>query len=152
MSQQLLAASVSSGLLLAYQVTLLTLCVLNGGTYDNLRPFYALDATVTCGLFGGVSIIAVVLGLAPLAEFPQIRNVLRGEVPALSTAAYGLVILRTLPWLPYALDHRDLALGLWIATCTAMNLTMFMVLATTRAARRNRNGAPDTTGETYAEN
>mgnify|MGYP006298399269 FL=1 len=151
LSQGLVVSAVSSGVLLAYHLALLSLCVLKYGTRDSLRPFYALGAAVICALFGGATPIAVVLGLAPLAEFPQIRNVLRGDVPALSTAAYGFVILRTLPWLPYALDRRDLALCLWVATCTATNLTMFMVLATTRVARRNRNDIPGTVSDTHAE-
>ncbi len=82
---------------------------------------------------------ALVLGLAPVAELPQIRQALRGDAPALSTIAYGLVILRTVPWLPYAIEHDDIALGLWVATCTAVNLTMFMVLLMTRSAQSSRN-------------
>jgi hypothetical protein len=150
-SQGLKVSAVSSGLLLAYHLALLSLCVRKGGTRDSLRPFFILVAALACGLLGGVSAVAVVLGLAPLAEFPQIRNAVQGEVPALSTAAYGFVVLRTLPWLPYALDHRDLALSLWVATCTAVNLTMFMVLATTRATRRDQNGNPGADGGTRAD-
>jgi len=124
---------VSCALFVPYSVALLAVCVLRGGIADGLKPLYILVAAVTVSSFlGGATALAIVLGLAPLAELPQIRGVLQGDAPALSTVAYGLVVLRTVPWLPYALEHLDLALGLWIVTCLAVNLTMFVVLATKR--------------------
>ena len=149
-AQQDLALSVvSSSCLLLYHVALLVICVTRGGSRDNLRPFYVLAAAVlTSGVFGGPTALALVLGLAPVAAMPQIRSALRGHVPALSTVAYGLVMLRTLPWLPYALEHHDVALGLWVATCTAVNLTMFMVLVTTRATARRPSARDDTAAAT----
>ena len=135
---------VSSAMLVVYYVALLGVCATRGGSRDSMRPFYVLVLAVRAALSrGGTTALALVLGLAPLAEVPQLRNALRGHVPALSTVAYGLVILRTLPWLPYALEHNDIALGLWVATCTAVNLTMFMVLVSTRSARAAKSSDPD---------
>ena len=134
--QDLGVSIVSSSLLLVYYLALLGVCHTRGGSRDSLRPFYVLVAAASIAtMLGGMTALALVLGLAPIADVPQIRNALRGNVPALSSVAYGLVILRTLPWLPYALEHRDVALGLWVATCTAVNLTMFIVLISKRAAR-----------------
>jgi hypothetical protein len=136
--QHLWISMVSSIPMVVYYIALLTVCVLNGGARDKLRPFYVLCAAVAVSLLGGMPALAIVLGLAPLAEAPQIRYALRGNVPALSTTSYGLVLLRTLPWLPYAIAHRDLALCIWVATCTMVNLSMFVVLVTTRSSRSSK--------------
>lgn len=80
--------------------------------------------------------VAFVLGFATLAEIPQLHAALRGDVPALSTLGYGLTILRTVPWLPYALEHHDIALILWVITCGTINVAMFAALLLTRGARR----------------
>ena len=130
---------VSSSLLLTYYIALLIVCVTRGGTRDSLQPFYVLAILITTAwLLGGPLALALVLGLSPVAEYPQIRNALRGDVPSLSSIAYGLAILRTVPWLPYAIENDDIALGLWVATCTAVNLTLFMVLTTTRSAQSHK--------------
>jgi hypothetical protein len=142
LQQDLVISVLSSSILLVYYVMLLGVCVTRGGVRDSLRPFYVLATLLTTAwVLGRPMAFALVLGLAPVAELPQIRQALRGDAPALSTIAYGLVILRTVPWLPYALAHTDIALGLWVATCTAVNLTMFMVLVMTRSAQSSRNDA-----------
>jgi hypothetical protein len=140
-NQGLWVSLVSSVLLVTYYIALLIVCATRGGTRDGLKPFYLLLAAVgTSALIGGPSALAVVLGLAPLAETPQIGKALRGDVPALSTLAYALVILRTLPWLPYAMEQGDRALSLWVVTCTSVNGVMFVVLAVTRRTRAQQRG------------
>jgi hypothetical protein len=143
--QHLWVSVVSCALFLPYSVALLFVCVTRGGSRDSLKPFYVLLlAVMSSSLLGGTSALAVVLGAAPFAEVPQIRGALKGDPPALSTVAYSLVVLRTLPWLPYALENRDTALGLWVASCTAVNITMFMVLASKRGLTRSELNAPRT--------
>jgi hypothetical protein len=140
LQRDLTTSVLSSSMLLVYYVMLLGVCITRGGVRDSLRPFYVLVVLLTATwVIGGPMVLGFVLGLSPVAELPQIRQALRGDVPALSTLAYGFVILRTIPWLPYALAHDDIALGLWVATCTAVNLTMFTVLFMTRSARASRN-------------
>ena len=136
--QGLTVSAVSAAFFIPYSAVMLYFCVKRGGTRDSLKPALALFLGVAvAALLGGATAVAFVLGLATLAELPQLRSALRGQVPALSTLAYGLTVLRTLPWLPYALEHRDLALMLWITTCGTVNAAMFVALLLTRRSRSN---------------
>ena len=135
-NQGLWVSLISGVLFVPYSIALLIVCVTRGGSRDGFKPFYVLlVAVLSSSLIGGPSALAVVLGLAPLAETPQIRKAARADVPALSTVAYALVVLRALPWLPYAMERGDRALSLWVVTCTFVNVVMFLVLAFTRRAR-----------------
>lgn len=137
MHQGLTVSAVSSALYIPYSVALMYFCVRRNGVQDSLKPAFALFLGVAVAAhLGGATAVAFVLGLATLAELPQIRSALRGQVPALSTLAYGLTVLRTLPWLPYALERRDLALLLWVATCSMVNAAIFITLLLTRSKRQ----------------
>jgi hypothetical protein len=145
LDQHLWVSGVSCAVYLPYSVALLSICLARQGTRDSLSPFYVLLSAVTLAyVLGGPTALAVVLGTAPLAEIPQIRGVIRSDAPALSSLAYGLVVLRTLPWLPYALQHSDLAITLWVATCTAVNITMCMVLVSKRGVQTRGVSGPRT--------
>jgi hypothetical protein len=143
MHQGLTVSAVSAAFFIPYSVAMLYFCVKHGGVRDSLKPAFALISGVgVTALLGGATAVAFVLGLATLAELPQLRSALRGKVPALSTLAYGLTVLRTLPWLPYALEHHDLALLLWVTTCGTVNAAMFVALLLTRRARNNQTKSP----------
>ena len=143
MHQDLTVSAVSAALFVPYSVAMLYFCVRRNGERDSLKPAFALfSGVVLAALLGGATAVAFVLGLATLAELPQLRSALRGQVPALSILAYGLTVLRTLPWLPYAIAHRDLALMLWITTCGTVNAAMFVALLLTRRARASRVAEP----------
>lgn len=140
--QGLVVSAISAALFIPYYAAMLYFCLKQGGTRDNLKPaFFLCVAVLIAVLTGGSMAVAFVLGLATLAEIPQIHAALRGDVPALSTLGYGLVVLRTVPWLPYALEHHDIALILWVATCTSVNVAIFAVLLLTRGARRRAAAA-----------
>ena len=121
---------------------MLHLCVKQGGVRDSLKPaFFLFAAVLVSVLTGGATAVAFVLGFATLAEIPQLHAALRGDAPALSTLGYGLTVLRTAPWLPYALANHDIALVLWVITSGTVNVAMFVALLLTRGARR-RAAAP----------
>lgn len=149
--QGLLISAVSAALFVPYSAVMLYLCVKKGGVRDNLKPaFFLIAAVLVAALTGGATAVAFVLGFATLAEIPQLHAALRGDVPALSTLGYGLTVLRTVPWLPYALEHHDIALILWVITCGTVNVAMFAALLLTRGARR-RASASVTEMESAAE-
>jgi hypothetical protein len=119
---------------------MLYLCVKQGGVRDDLKPaFFLAAAALAAALTGGAAAVAFVLGFATLAEIPQLHAALRGDVPALSTLGYGLTVLRTAPWLPYALANHDIALVLWVITCGTVNVAMFIALLLTRGVRRRES-------------
>ena len=133
---------------------MLYLCLKQGGVRDNLKPaFFLVAAVLVAALTGGAMAVAFVLGFATLAEIPQLHAALRGDVPALSTLGYGLTVLRTVPWLPYALEHHDIALILWVITCGTVNVAMFAALLLTRGARRRAAAAAqfEAEAESYPE-
>ena len=135
--QGLLISAVSAAFFVPLSAVMLYLCLKRGGVRDNLKPAFVLFAAVlVAALTGGATAVAFVLGFATLAEIPQLHAALRGDVPALSTLGYGLTVLRTVPWLPYALEHHDIALILWVITCGTVNVAMFVALLLTRGARR----------------
>lgn len=116
---------------------MLCLCLKQGVVRDNLKPaFFLVAAVLVAALTGGAMAVDFVLGFATLAEISQLHAALRGDVPALSTLGYGLTVLRTVPWLPYALEHHDIALILWVITCGTVNVAMFAALLLTRGERR----------------
>ena len=135
--QGLLISAVSAVFFVPFNAVMLYLCLKRGGVRDNLKPaFFLFAAVLIAALTGGATAVAFVLGFATLAEIPQLHAALRGDVPALSTLGYGLTVLRTVPWLPYALEHHDIALILWVITCGTVNVAMFVALLLTRGARR----------------
>ena len=135
--QGLLISAVSAAFFVPLSAVMLYLCLKRGGVRDNLKPaFFLFAAVLIAALTGGATAVAFVLGFATLAEIPQLHAALRGDVPALSTLGYGLTVLRTVPWLPYALEHHDIALILWVITCGTVNVAMFVALLLTRGARR----------------
>lgn len=140
--QGLLISAVSAAFFVPFSTVMLYLCLKRGGVRDNLKPaFFLFAAVLIAALTGGATAVAFVLGFATLAEIPQLHAALRDDVPALSTLGYGLTVLRTVPWLPYALEHHDLALILWVITCGTVNVAMFVALLLTRGARRRASAS-----------
>jgi hypothetical protein len=138
--QGLLISAVSAAFFVPYSAVMLYLCVKQGGVRDDLKPaFFLAAAALAAALTGGAAAVAFVLGFATLAEIPQLHAALRGDVPALSTLGYGLTVLRTAPWLPYALANHDIALVLWVITCGTVNVAMFIALLLTRGVRRRES-------------
>lgn len=98
---------------------------------DRSAPVLLFLSVVASLSIAGLPGLALILGLAPLTELRQSLAIVKKDAPALSLLSYGSVFFRTLPWVPYAVKHVDLAIGLWIVTCTLTNCcTLFFSLGT----------------------
>lgn len=105
---------------------------------DRSAPVLLFLSVVASLSIAGLPGLALILGLAPLTELRQSLAIVKKDAPALSLLSYGSVFFRTLPWVPYAVKHVDLAIGLWIVTCTLTNCCTLFFLARHRMVRRSR--------------